>query len=310
MGLNGRAAPRHRVTDTIKEDSVAVVRATCPGHHSQHSPEPGVRVPGQRDRHPDPRRRGPPDLRSEGEPDDRRGRHGAVFAVRGGHTTRLRGFQPELSPTRSACQQPTRCAAGVSTPAKAAPSIELEERVILLLPGCAASFAAHPRPGTPTPWCRDDPARAARGLGPPRDGGTFIDPSRIADAAFTLGCEVGGATRQQDRGTAPVARPQYSREHTMTRFIQENWIAVIFVVAMLAMHLGHRGGHGGGQHGGAGGCGGGHAGHQDPSSAGEPRSQSHSRTDGNPTPQDATPQDSARPHNAKSAHPLPVHHHH
>ena len=96
----------------------------------------------------------------------------------------------------------------------------------------------------------------------------------------------------------------------MTRFIQENWIAIIFVAAMLAMHLGHRGGHGGGQHGGAGGCGGGRAGHQDPSSAREPRSQSHSRTDGNATPQDATPQDSAQPHNAKSALPLPVHHHH
>ncbi len=210
MGLNGRAAPRHRVTDTIKEDSVAAVRATCPGHHSQHSPEPGVRVPGQRvrvpgqrDRHPDPRRRGPPDIRSEGEPDDRRGRHGAVFAVRGGHTTRLRGFQPELSPTRSACQQPTRCAAGVSTPAKAAPSIELEERVILLLPGCAASFAAHPRPVRPhrgvvttPPGPRGGWARRATGAPSSILHGSQTRPSRW------------GARLEVQRGSRIGAPPQ------------------------------------------------------------------------------------------------------
>ena len=116
----------------------------------------------------------------------------------------------------------------------------------------------------------------------------------------------------------------------MTRFIQENWIVIIFVVAMLAMHLGHRGGHGGGQHGGgqhggAGGCGGGHAGHQDTSPAGEPRSQPDSRTAGNPTPQvstpqdstpqvstpqDSTPQDSAQPREATAALPSPAHRHH
>lgn len=97
----------------------------------------------------------------------------------------------------------------------------------------------------------------------------------------------------------------------MTRFVQENWIVIIFAVAMLAMHLGHRGGqhsggqHGGGQHGGARGCGGGHAGHQDTSSTEESRSRPESRKDGN-----ATPQDSTRPRDAKAAPPLPVHPHH
>ncbi|MEP7161602.1 MAG: hypothetical protein ABI746_10930 [Dermatophilaceae bacterium] len=47
----------------------------------------------------------------------------------------------------------------------------------------------------------------------------------------------------------------------MARFLQQNWIALVFVGAMLAMldvHSGHRRGHGGGM----GGCGGGHTGHQ------------------------------------------------
>lgn len=163
-------------------------------------------------------------------------------------------------------------------------------------------------PSPPVPWSLSLVAR------PPGDGGNEhrddIVPSRFADAAFTSGCEVGTGTRQQDRSTAPVASPQKPREHTMTRFIQENWTVIIFAAAMLAMHLGRRGG----QHRGMSGCGGGHAGHQDTSSAGARRSHPAGRTDGDSTPQDSTPrdstpQDSAQPRDPESALPSPVHHH-
>lgn len=42
----------------------------------------------------------------------------------------------------------------------------------------------------------------------------------------------------------------------MTRFVQQNWVLILFALAMLAMHLRRH------AHGGTGGCGGGHSGHQ------------------------------------------------
>ncbi len=88
----------------------------------------------------------------------------------------------------------------------------------------------------------------------------------------------------------------------MAQFLQQNWIGIIFIVAMMAMHLGgHRhGGHGG--HGGAmhGGCG---ASREDNGSQSPNNAQDH---DARPYPSSATPWDAPSRPSRDASQPDPT----